>query len=99
MEREYGRPVICPAAGGGFAARRDTTCGSPSVASPRLRRPRPPSPRRFARCKRAAGFIAELDVVASGFDANDSQALVVVTRSIPTFFALLGTPAFFPPRA
>src|SRR5262245_22750075 len=38
----------------------------------------------------AAGLIAELDVVASGLDASDSQALVVVDRSIPIILALVG---------
>src|SRR6516162_5116322 len=46
----------------------------------------------------AAGPIAELDVVASGLDATDSQALVVVNRSIPIILALVGTPALFPRR-
>src|SRR5262252_9094771 len=46
----------------------------------------------------AAGLIAELDVVASGLDAGDSQALVVVDRSIPIILALVGTPAVFSRR-
>src|SRR5215831_1680123 len=46
----------------------------------------------------AAGLIAELDVVASGLDASDSQALVVVNRSIPIILALVGTPAVLPRR-
>src|SRR5262249_31618414 len=46
----------------------------------------------------AAGPIAELDVVASGLDASDPQALVVVDRSIPIILALVGTPALFPRR-
>src|SRR5215469_14217435 len=46
----------------------------------------------------AAGPIAELDVVASGLDAGDPQALVVVDRSIPIILALVGTPALFPRR-
>src|SRR5262249_3448694 len=46
----------------------------------------------------AAGLIVELDVVASGLDASDSQALVVINRSIPIILALVGTPAVFPRR-
>src|SRR5215831_5187120 len=46
----------------------------------------------------AAGLIAELDVVAPGLDASDSQALVVVDRSVPIILALVGTPALFPRR-
>src|SRR6516162_645448 len=46
----------------------------------------------------AAGLIAELDVVASGLAAGDSQALVVVDRSVPIILALVGTPAVFPRR-
>src|SRR6266478_8242078 len=46
----------------------------------------------------AADLIAELYIVASGFDACDSQALVMVDRSIPIILALVGTPAVFPRR-
>src|SRR5262249_1104002 len=46
----------------------------------------------------AADLIAELHIVASGFDARDSQALVVVDRSIPIILALVGTPTVFPRR-
>ena len=38
----------------------------------------------------AAALIAELYLVASGFDAGDSQALVVVNRSIAIILALVG---------
>src|SRR5262249_33213941 len=44
----------------------------------------------------AADFIAELHIVASGFDARDSQALVVVDRSIAIILALVRTPTVFP---
>src|SRR5262249_58106006 len=46
----------------------------------------------------AAGPIAEPDVVASGLDASDPQALVAVDRSIPIILALVGPPALFPSR-
>jgi hypothetical protein len=39
----------------------------------------------------AADLIAELYIVASGFDACDSQALVMVDRSIPIILALVGS--------
>src|SRR6516165_4880961 len=84
-----------PGRGAAFAARRGTICGIPSVASPQLKRPRPPSPRR---CTKAADLIAELHIVASWFDACDAQALIVVDRSIPIILALVGTPTVFPRR-
>jgi hypothetical protein len=43
-------------------------------------------------------LVAELYIVASRFDACDSQALVVVDRSIPIVLALVGTPVVFPRR-
>src|SRR5262249_3889923 len=81
-----------------FRRHKDITCGSPSVVF-------------FDREDRAflhldvphdanaAGPIAELDVVASGLDASDPQALVVVARPIPIILALVGTPALFTPPA
>src|SRR6516165_11008967 len=44
----------------------------------------------------AAGLIAEFDVVASGLDASNSQALVVVNRSIPIFLHWSGPQLSFP---
>jgi len=46
----------------------------------------------------AADLIGELYIIAAGFDARDSQALVVINRSIPIILALVGTPAVFPRR-
>src|SRR5262249_25103709 len=46
----------------------------------------------------AADFVGELYIVAAGFDACDSQALVVINRSIPIILALVGTPGVFSRR-
>src|SRR5262249_48384377 len=46
----------------------------------------------------AADLIREFYIVAPGFDACDSQALVVVNGSIPIILALVGAPAVFPRR-
>src|SRR6516162_6896844 len=94
----WGRPVLCPAGGGTFSAAIRT---SPAAVRQLLFFDR--EDRAFLHLDvpydaNAAGLIAELDVVASGLDASDSQALVVVNRSIPILFALVGTPAVFPRR-
>src|SRR5262249_49203854 len=91
-------PVLCPAGGGTFSAAIRT---SPAAVRQLLFFDR--EDRAFLHLDvphdaNATGLIAELDVVASGLDASDSQALVVVNRSIPIILALVGTPAVFPRR-
>jgi hypothetical protein len=46
----------------------------------------------------SADVIGELYIVPTRFDAGNSQALVVVDRSIPVVLALVMTPAVFPRR-
>src|SRR6516165_12612276 len=53
--RSFARPGVS------FAARRDITCGTPSVASPRLRRPHHLD---VAHDANAADLVAELHIVA-----------------------------------
>src|SRR5215469_7665070 len=94
----WGRPVLCPAVGGTFSAAIRT---SPAAVRQLLffdREDRALLHLDVPRDANAAGLIAELDVVASGLDASDSQALVVVDRSIPIILALVGTPAVLPRR-
>src|SRR5262249_43398316 len=93
-----GRPALCPAGGGTFSAAIRT---SPAAVRQLLFFDREDCA--FLHLDvphdaNAAGPIAELDVVASGLDASDSQALVVVDRSIPIILALVWTPAVFPRR-
>src|SRR5215831_12323593 len=94
----WGRPVLCPAGSGTFSAAIRT---SPAAVRQLLFFDR--EDRAFLHLDvphdaNAAGPIAELDVVASGLDAGDPQALVVVDRSIPIILALVGTPALSPRR-
>src|SRR5437588_5406962 len=46
----------------------------------------------------AAALVREPYIVASGSDAGNPQALIVVDRSIPIVLALIGTPLVFSGR-
>src|SRR5262249_9351069 len=94
----WGRPVLGPAGGGTFSAAIRT---SPAAVRQLLFFDR--EDRAFLHLDvphdaNATGPIAELDVVASGLDASDPQALVVVDGSVSVFLALVGTPAVLPRR-
>jgi hypothetical protein len=80
-----------------FSKERGITSRIPSVAFPRSRIPHHPSPRPSLLCRRGRSY-RRLYIVPTRFDAGNSQALIVVNRSIPFVLALVGIPAVFPRR-
>src|SRR5262249_48495083 len=92
-----GRSVVRPRGGlcgeEGHYLRHSASCVSSLQQTPR--RLLPPD---VAPGDNPADLVAALYIVASWFDACDSQALVVVDRSIPIILALVGTPTVFAGR-